>query len=351
MLMQKRKLLLLSAFLLSGIFIILILYGLSYKINHRENGFIRLFPPHKIAFTQSLILKYSGYYIAGATQNHIYLGNHIASSQLITTNYSFTDTQHVQLLLPDDTSKFAWKALRVVVDSPHLYMMEGITPTILHSIYPFTKTSRNKLSNIRFDQPIPISPSSFAFRTYDTTLKQDILVKENTSPLKVTMRTNILEKQIDGRFCTDGTLLYDKDASRLIYIYYYRNQFICLDTNLNIIYRAKTIDTTNRAQLKVVNVKSTHSLTLSAPPLVVNRKSCLSSDWLFVNSVLLANNEIKDSFDQHSVIDVYSIKNGQYQFSFYLPNVENKRLKSFGVFKKNLIALYDHYGYIYHIKF
>jgi hypothetical protein len=91
--------------------------------------------------------------------------------------------------------------------------------------------------------------------------------------------------------------------------------------------------------------------TVSSPSGVVNRLSCMDSQWLYVNSKLMANNERKEEFDKVSVIDVYSLKDGTYHFSFYLPNLGEKKLRSFRVFNKTLVALYDHYVYTFRLNF
>jgi hypothetical protein len=58
---------------------------------------------------------------------------------------------------------------------------------------------------------------------------------------------------------------------------------------------------------------------LAEPPPIVNKKSTVSEKYLFINSGLKANNEEKELFSEYSVIDVYSVEDGKYQFSFYLP--------------------------------
>ncbi len=137
----------------------------------------------------------------------------------------------------------------------------------------------------------------------------------------------------------------------LIYLYYYRNEFICLDTNLNLLYKGSTIDTISKAQIKIVEIRSEKISTFAERPLIVNRKSCISRGWLFVNSGLKANNEERQSFDQLAVIDLYSLIDGTYQFSFYMPDPITKKMRDFIVVEKTLIALYDNYIAAYDLNF
>jgi hypothetical protein len=348
---RKTFFILLGCFF-SSIGVIRLLYTISYRVNHNPNGFIRLFPPHRVNFVNSTDLKYMGYYPAGATQTNIYLANSNATDQLIVMNYDFKDSQHIELNTPD-ANKLAWKTLNIAVDSPDIYMMDGFTPSIIHLHFPFFSGERYSLKRMPFISPIPLSPSSFAMRTYDKIHRQNTLVKETVNPLKIVNSEGALQKQIDGSFCTDGMLLYNKKASRLIYIYFYRNQFVCLDTNLNILYRNNTIDTNSRAKIQLTTIfyPSGHETTMSVPPVYVNRKACTDRDWIFVNSSLLANNEEKKVFDSHSVIDVYSVQNGAYQFSFYLPDHNKKRITDFRVFNNTLVAIYENYIYTFHLNF
>jgi hypothetical protein len=116
-----------------------------------------------------------------------------------------------------------------------------------------------------------------------------------------------------------------------------------MDTNLNLQYRGKTIDTVSKAKIKVARVSSDNSLTMAAPPLTVNANSCVSHNWLFVHSNLQAKNENAEMFNAASVIDVYNLNNGVYKCSFYIPDYGNKKIRDFWVSGNNLFALNDHY--------
>jgi hypothetical protein len=158
----------------------------------------------------------------------------------------------------------------------------------------------------------------------------------------VRLEPNLLQKQIDGVFCTDGTLTYSPEVGRLIYTYYYRNQFIVYDTNLNLDYRGHTIDTFSRAQIKVGYISSEKSKKLLDKK-VVNVQSVASGNYLFVQSNLLAKNDASDWLLNNTIIDVYDLKKNMYKFSFTLANYAGAHVRDFIVFDGNLFALYDHY--------
>jgi hypothetical protein len=159
------------------------------------------------------------------------------------------------------------------------------------------------------------------------------------------------EDQGEGIFSSDGVLTESPDGLRLFYIYYYRNQFICLDSNLKLIYKGKTIDTISHAQIKVGTINSLHEKTLASPPIFVNKRSSANNEYLFVHSALIADNEIKETMKGINPIDIYRIKDGKYIFSIYLADFSNEKLQDFRVCEHTLIALYDDYLYFEHLNF
>ncbi|MBT1701044.1 hypothetical protein KK083_29395 [Fulvivirgaceae bacterium PWU4] len=323
-----------------GIASVFLLFLLSDNLNHRRNSFIRLFPPHPVDLPSKLDIKYNSFYIAGATSSHIYLGSQTAPFRLLKIDSSLGSALEVNIR-PDEIKKLKWRNPRIAVDSPNFFIMDGVLPAIFKGNLTTWEPQRFQFDSAYFIESVPISNASFGLRSMSSRTNSYILGKEAFTPFSTTFNDALLQKQIDGIFCTDGMLHYNRALGYLTYVYYYRNQFICMDTNMNLIYRGNTIDTISRAKIKVAQVNST--LTLSAPPLIVNKESCVSGNWLFVNSNLLAENEDAELFKSASVIDVYDLRNNTYKFSFYLLNTDSKKIRTFRVYNNMLIALYDHF--------
>jgi hypothetical protein len=232
--------------------------------------------------------------------------------------------------------------IKAFVDSSNIYLINGNSGSFLINNLQSGKVTHLDEKN-SFSLAVPLSASSFVLRTYDSTLGQNILCKKTLSK-NVKYGRDLLTKQIDGKFCTDGMIKYSPDASRLIYIYYYRNEFICMDTNLNVIYRNRTIDTISRAHIKIDKVVDRNIVTASVIPiLTVNKKCCINKKYLFVNSGMIADNEDKSAFNNQSVVDAYSLSDGAYKFSFYLPEINHFKVNNFQVYDSTLVAIYDHY--------
>jgi len=278
--------------------------------------------------------------------SHLYLGNYQTPGRLLKVNKDLKIRESVSLA---GFQTFPiYKGSYLQIDSPHIYLMDGIKPVIIEGDLPslhLKKTIRTSY----FTGAIAINNHSFILRSVYNGIGNVIVRQENnTDSLK---KRILLEKQVDGVFCTDGEMIKVPGSLRFIYVYYYRNQFLCTDSHLNLIYKGKTIDTIGRAHIKVTKIASTGETTMSAPPLYVNKRACANSKYLFVQSALRANNETEYMIKNVSMIDVYAVFDGKYKFSFYLPDFRGHKVRDFKVYGKSLYALYDHYLYKYKLNF
>lgn len=350
--MPNRTIINVSACSLAAILLVVILYFTTSGSANNKNNFTRLYPSHFITSFQKIDLKYNSFYIAGLTAHNIYLGNYTAPATVLVSNHELTDTQYIHLKIANDTAKAVWKSMQLTVDSPNIYLREGISPSFWHGNSP--DSNLQLATNIKsFTKSTIISPSSMIVRNYDPTLRNTFLEKTSIDGPGNNEIRYPLEKQVDGDFCVDGMLHYNKEASQLIYIYYYRNQITCLDTNLQVLYKSNTIDTIHWANVKLATTKGNQFETtrMASPPPIVNRHSCIDKNRIYVHSSLKADNEDKEMFEKAHSIDVYSLKTGQYQFSFYLPRYKNNKISDFKIKDDILVVVYDHYLAVYRLDF
>ncbi|HMF70784.1 MAG TPA: hypothetical protein VK616_04895, partial [Flavitalea sp.] len=313
-----------------------------------RNGFTRTFHPDKILKKQKHIgLKYNSFYVAGNTRHGIYLGNSEGPRHLLWASTTLDTTHLVYSLENPDRLKFG--SVRVKVDSPYFYMLDGTGGSIFKGIlkeliaFPFVAT------NNYFLEAIPSGRSTFAIKSLMKADNEMSLGQITTKPLHFKFHPEILKKQIDGIFCKEGMMEFNNQISRLIYTYHYRNQFIVMDSNLQVIYKGQTIDTTSVAKVKILE-SSTHGFRAPAsPPVMVNKTFSVNENYLFINSGLVADNEDRKLFDNNSVIDVYELTRGKYLYSFYIPNHLNKRLSHFRVLRDVVVVLFarDLISFIY----
>jgi hypothetical protein len=345
--MIKRRVYYLIICLATGIVSVMGLYFLSAEVKHRPNGFIRLLPPHFAEPVDHFDLKYNSFYTAGVTKNEIYLANYTTPYRLLRIGYNLKDTFTYVINWSKDIQ--IRKGALIAVDSNTVYLKDGISSVV----YRADLTDLNQVSNFKtppFTASINASLGIFIYRSISAG-ETNVLIEQNFGEKRFVQNPNLLQKQGEGLFSTDGILVKVPGSSKFIYVYYYRNQFFCADSNLKLVYRAKTLDTISNVHIKVSPINSLHEITMAAPPLLVNRKACASDKYLFVNSALNANNEAWQILKTMSIVDVYDLKNGQYKVSFYLPNFAGKKASDFKVCGNTLFAIYDHFIVVYHLNF
>jgi hypothetical protein len=339
--MKRTVTFLLVCFFISGLSVA-ILQAVAMKKDKYGKGFRRVFPPHFLLSARNLELDEEDYYIAGIVDNKIYLGSYKNPLKMMITDIALKDTQYLILEyeLPGKR-KLIKPGTQFYIDSSNVFLIEGTTSTVL-------RNSLHQIKNVKFLynpyitslNAVPISSSTIILRTYEKSTKEGRLTKVMLDSNKVKHVNNVLKKQLDGFFCTSGILHYDSKTKKVIYVYFYRNEFLILDTNLNLLSARNTIDTNTRVKIKVAEIKSDNSKTLSSPPVMVNRNSCIDGNYLYNNSALASDNERKEAFQNNSVVDLYNLNKGTYLYSFYIPDINYKKLGSFKVAHNQLVAIH-----------
>lgn len=346
---MKNTYVLLTVVLIASASAVIGLHLLTNRQPPPGNGFTRLFVPSPTTLEHTLDLQYNSYYLAGASSNRLYFGNTTAPLHLVSTTHALTDSQHIRLRIQTPDTSFLH--LQVKVAPPYFYLLDGFKPVILRGLVSNWTATRRVHDTTFFTEAAPLGSASFALRMAAGSPPQYLLAKASDHPPALTRAPQALVRQVDGLFCTDGTLLYDQELHTVVYVYYYRNEFICMDTLLNVRYRGKTIDTVSHARLKIARIKADKSIILASPPLVVNSQSCVSGNYLYVRSNLKATNETQELFDQLSAIDVYDLRDGTYQYSFYIANANGKKMDEFGVVGKTLVARHGQHVYTYRLDY
>jgi hypothetical protein len=326
---------------IAGTGVVFTLFIYSQKINHQHNSFSRLFPPHFLSRPRLFELSFNSFYLAGFTNANFFLGNRTAAAFVLKLNYTLTDTQQLILKVPPSIPIVA-SAIRVLIDSPDIMMLEGLTPRKLSGHMNNLEMSDDNYIGPPFNAVTILSKKSLLIRTYDDSLHKNILIKLNSNDQNPLRIENILVPIGDGVFSLDGILSTDLVTGKMIYVYFYRNEFLSLDSNIRTLIKGHTIDSIKTPDIKISRIVSDNAMTFSAPPLMVNYTACANAGYLYVNSKLKAKNEDDLSFSENSVIDIYSLKTGEYIYSFYIPDHDHGKIKSFQVVDHKLVVLYDH---------
>jgi uncharacterized membrane protein YphA (DoxX/SURF4 family) len=338
---------------LTSIMLVTILYLLSEDKIHRNNSFIRRYPPHPVTTIKGLNIKYNSYYIAGIADGRIYLGNTSAPAHLISVDTTLSDvkTHNIEL---NNEHKIELFSPQIRILSPYIYLIDGTSSVIFKGSLSDFKTElywRGNNNNVLISQIEVISPTKFVFRGIDQLNNQNIIGKIDLEKQdNITISNQLIQKQKDGIFDTDGMLRYNSNINQFIYTYYYRNEFITADSNLNLDYHGRTIDTVKNAVIKIASKNSGQVRTLAQEPLIVNHQSYSSGKYLFIKSDRLGKYEPEEMLKDASIIDVYNLKNQTYEFSFYLYDYADEKIKNFQIYKNLLIGLSEHHIVLYRLQ-
>ncbi|MBL7697126.1 MAG: hypothetical protein JNK79_03170 [Chitinophagaceae bacterium] len=318
---------LLSIILVGSLYLRSINFGSASK-----NGFVRQFE-YKATILHRDTLPYNSYYLAGATASQLYLGNVVNTTVLLTLDHDLRTHTSSALQISED-GNIAWQALHVQLDSPDIHMIEQITPRVFYGRLGDRQLYNRDINASTLSAWMAVSPGTYIFRKWDSSHNQYDLFKWTDH--RFTGHTEpTLQTQGDGTFSIDGSLMYDRLSATVIYMYFYRNEVLLMDTNVAVKGVMKTIDTITRANVEVVSIASTKTKTIKRPPLVVNKKAAVFNNRLYIHSPRKADNQ---SQDDQAVIDCYDLSLRKYLYSFYL-DIDPKTFSGMMVMHDRMYAI------------
>lgn len=337
----------LVATIIIGIFIALILNANKSS----KNGFIRVFKLPKIELQKLVELESKHFYFTGSNHDHVVLKDNSRPWLFFTLDNALARLKTHSINFPSIPKEKSVNLLLEMQDQ-NGYLYNRSNGDFTEFIKSKNQFINYPMPNHHFDQFCILSNNSICIRPTTLTKdgKQRELVKIKLSDTIKAIKKRILPKQIDGFFCTDGALTYDLSSKRIFYTYYYRGEFLILDSNLNTVIKGKTIDTVTTANFELKDLKKklsnglvTKSTTQVGIPDMINRCYTTDSNFIYIISGLKADNETSDSFKKNEVIDIYSLKNGKYLQSLYISRYMGKRIKHFIVSNGYIYAITGNY--------
>ena len=326
---MKKKIFYIVLTMIVSSAVVVVLFLTSEHIMKRENPFVRRFMPHHIDKAEYLDLEVNSYYIAGLTNDTIYLGNYTAPL-LITAVPTNMGTKVEHQIKLDETQR-SFRSLTIKVQGQEFFVSDGTIPIIYKGSTVDWITAKYMQEKIYFSLLQPIESNSFLFRSQRAANGEHVMgrlvIKDSTS---FELYGDALQKQIDGVFDTDGQLVTDAKTNQGVYTYYYRNQYLVYQPQTNQFMQGKTIDTTTLAKIQITELVD-GSRKMGAPPHKVNAKTYAYNGLLYVKSELLGKNEPKSMWYQASIIDVYNYNKNEYQYSFYAYDHQKDKIKEFAL--------------------
>jgi hypothetical protein len=335
-LIKRLYMLLFGAFI--SISVIAFMFLLSENMMKHRNNFTRRFPHHPAILKHERDLMLNSYYIAGLENSSVYLGNTSAPLTVTEIDTSLNQTKLHYIKLPKTNLKY--HSLKIIVHGLYFYVYDGKAPFILRGLVHDWKAQVWSAGDAYFTSFTPVNSSMVAIRAQSSQTFESVLgtIKKKDT-IEVVLNPKLLTKQIDGFFDTDGMLLYNREINKLIYTYYYRNEYFMSNVDLKKEFTGKTIDTTSIVKIKVVNLKSRKESKIASPPITVNKNTATSGNYLFVHAGLVGQFEPLKMWSKASIIDTYNITKGTYEYSFYINDKKGKKLRDFKVRDDLIVCL------------
>ncbi len=336
----NKKLIRIALSILLGFLPILFIYLDYYSEESKNSGFSRKFQQDNWTISSIHNLKYAGYYFSGKNENSIFLGHYEAAAHLL--QYNFVEDTIFQLNFEVSLDKYTDlqpNGFQTQVIFPYFYLIQNASNSIIQLDLNNRKEQKSVYKEIKqsFDQALIIDSSKIVVRTYDQNASQNILELDSNSVKKI--QTYTPEKQFDGLFGIDGQLIQNKD--KVIYLFYYRNEFLVFNKLLQLQYKGSTIDPLSHSNLEFEFINEGRQKTFSKPPTRINKSAFIDKYYLYVISPRKADNETFTKFSNSWVVDQYNLKSGQYIHSFYIPEYQNERAIDINILNNKIFALYN----------
>ena len=328
----------LAVLMLATVLSLWFLYRSSEEKMQKNNPFIRRFVQGSAMKSATTLLPNNRYYFAGKGNGAVYLANHAAPLYITETDTILKRKRRYKIEL--DSYNYPFKDVQVQVIPPFFYLMDGTVPVIFKGKISDWKAERQRYGSIPFfSRAQIINPGTAAYRGTDKQNRYILGRFALDSTGKSSYDNNLLKAQIDGFFDCDGMLQYDQESRKLVYVYYYRNQYITADSSMGLLHESNTIDTTSHARLKVVYLKERGERRLAAPPYIVNIMTEAAGGRLFVNSAIKGRFEDRNMWKNASVVDVYDTAAGTYISSIYIYDQNGSKMDGMLVYGSKIYIL------------
>lgn len=319
------------------------LFLLSKSQHTLSGGFNRVYPAHVVEIEKTHKGNFKHAYFAGINDSAVYLGDKLNPLHVFQLDNELNDTANIHLTISPGNNVDQFISPKLSISGNFFYLADGTSAKLYQGHVGDWQAQRILPKSVYFMDVLAVGPASFVTCSIAATNRESIFCKQAGYLSTPLMFSNLLTRQEEGLFSTEGILEFDEKAKRIAFLYSYRNEWLTLDTNLKLLNKARTIDTNSLAKIKVHTDVKTGVSKLASPPLIVNRSCSASNNYLFVQSNAKAENDISNLLAHHTAIDVYDLVTASYRFSFLIPNYDEEKLRAFTVHDQYLFAMFDHH--------
>src|SRR5690606_26505963 len=170
---MKKKIFYIVLTMIISSAVVVALFLTSEHIMKRENPFVRRFMPHHIDKAEYMDLEVNSYYIAGLTNDTIYLGNYTAPL-LITAVPTNMGTKVEHQIKLDETQR-SFRSLTIKVQGQEFFVTDGTIPIIYKGSTNDWKAKRFMEEKIYFSLLQSMTDDSFLFRSQRASTGEHVL--------------------------------------------------------------------------------------------------------------------------------------------------------------------------------
>src|SRR5690606_29105048 len=162
------------------------------------------------------------------------------------------DTVHYQIDVP--RLKMPYRSTTIQIIGNAFFLSDGTVPIIHRGNTKDWRIDTSYHKVPYFSKLMPITPKKLGIRTLKSETEQTILgmiaIKDS---IEISLKQDILSGSIDGYFDRDGILLFNRELNSLIYVYYYKNEYVNININPFTWSKStlKTIDTISQPILDI----------------------------------------------------------------------------------------------------
>lgn len=299
---------------------------ISNDTTFQKNGFNRHYASRHLKCIDTFLFTSVLTSIAGTSAGKIYFSTP-NPEKLIVADSNLKNAQPIELTMPE--APVIKTLFFVNITDTKIYIMAGNLPALVEIPATFTGYRFHFLNKSLFTTAVMIDSATMVFRTYKKINGKwnQIFAKYNSITNTIAFERNASILAGDAGFSTDGNLVFDKTSYSIYYVNYYSNTILALDTSLQLITQAHTIDTF--AHTITVAAQNRRIITNSTPQREVNFESSTSNGKLFIHSAIKADNDTKSQFENNALIDVYKLPECIYLYSFPIPRATMTGLLTF----------------------
>lgn len=319
------------------------LYAGTYQPNKEDNGFRRIYGSLTAVPTDTLQAEFQYGDICGVTPHSFFVELAGRKNRVIRFDWDLRNPQSYSFGLPNN--KQVWSRLHFQVDSPVVNIFAGNGPDVFKGRMDTAVPLR------QHHYPYPLFVRGFAFGDGQYLFKGfDKIGGSFRMPFILwNPATNAQVRKINP-FATsaaqglesDGRIGFDTATGQIVFVQFYRNGILTMDTDFHLGPSIRTIDTVlhGRTADGSYQEDGAEKFTNSTPQFFVNWNTDVYDGMVYINSLLRGDNENRGDFETYSDLDAYNLRTRRYEYTLKVPRLNNRKLISFKIADGRLVACY-----------